>query len=280
MSGTPDPLEKQPLPPWRMRLHEVIFEAETLRGKAFDLALLVTILLSVVVVMLESVEEYREKWGTLLLTIEWIFTILFTVEYALRLICVVRPWRYATSFFGIVDLLAIIPTYLSIVVAGSQALIVVRTLRLVRVFRVLELSTYAAETQALYRALRRTQAKITVFLLCVLSMVMIVGSAMYLIENQEPDTQFTSIPRSVYWAIVTMTTVGYGDIAPQTALGQAVAALAMIIGYSVIIVPMGIFSVEVVAARQEKVLTRSCPSCALEGHDVDAFYCKRCGARI
>mgnify|MGYP002622992705 CR=1 FL=1 len=267
--------------PLQQRLHEIIFEAETPAGKAFDLALLVAIVVSVVVVMLESVAEYREQWGRTLWAIEVGLTALFTVEFILRLYCIQRPGKYFTSFFGQVDFWSIVPTYLTLFGVGTQALVVIRTLRLIRVFRVLELSNYAREATALAKALKQTKAKIIVFLVFVLTMVLIIGSVMYLIEKDQPNTAFTSIPRSVYWAIVTMTTVGYGDISPQTPIGQTVAAAAMILGYSVIIVPMGIFSAEVVAARgQPKVLTRNCPGCSHEGHDIDAVFCKRCGFRL
>ena len=265
---------------WRQRMHEVIFGAETPAGKAFDVVLLVAIVLSVVAVMLDSVAEINARWGRWLLAVEWFFTVLFTVEYVARLACVGRPWKYAVSFFGIVDLLAIVPTYLSIFFAGSQALLVIRTLRLVRVFRVLHFTWHYREAQALVRALRATRARITVFLVVVVSLVVILGSAMYLLESRAPNSGFTSIPRSVYWAIVTMTTVGYGDIAPQTILGQTLAAVVMILGYCIIIVPIGVFSVEIVAARQREADGRTCPDCGGEGHDPDAVHCKHCGARM
>jgi voltage-gated potassium channel len=266
------------LRPWQHRLHEVIFEADTTAGKVFDVALLATIVLSVLVVMLDSVEGIRKVWGGWFLAAEWLFTILFTIEYVLRLVCVGRPWRYALSFFGLVDLLAILPTYLSIFFTGAQSMLVIRTLRLLRAFRVLKLPRYLAEARGLMAALRATRQKITVFLVTVLCVVLIVGSAMYLIEG--PENGFTSIPISVYWAVVTMTTVGYGDIAPQTVLGQALAAVVMILGYSLIIVPTGVFSVEVIAARQREISTQACPSCSAEGHDSDAVYCKYCGAKL
>ena len=267
--------------PLQAKLHEIIFEAETPAGKAFDIALLLAILASVVVVMLESVDEIRAEWGDVLWAIEVGLTIAFTIEFALRCYCVQHPTSYIRSFFGQVDFWSLVPTYLTFFGFGSQALVVIRTLRLIRVFRVLELASYADEATMFVQALKRTQAKIIVFLVFVMTMVLIIGSTMYLIERNVEGTAFTSIPRSVYWAIVTMTTVGYGDIAPQTMLGQAVAAIAMILGYSIIIVPMGIFSVEVVAQRSDrKVLTRNCPACAHEGHDVDAIYCKRCAAPL
>ena len=263
--------------PWRHRLHTIIFEADTPAGKAFDVALLIAIVLSVLTVMLESVQAIGQTWGPYLLAAEWTFTILFTIEYVLRLMSVTRPSRYAISFFGIVDLLAIVPTYLSVVLPGSQALIVIRTLRLVRVFRVLKLTHFLSEADALVSALRRTRARIAVFLVFILATMVIMGSLMYLLEGGGGgNDEFTSIPRGVYWAIVTMTTVGYGDLTPQTTLGQAVAALAMILGYAIIIVPIGIFSVEL-AGQNRPISTQACPACSREGHDVDAKHCKFCG---
>ena len=267
--------------PLRVKLHQIIFGADTPAGKAFDIVLLLAILASVLVVMLESIDEIRAEWGGVLWAIEVGLTIAFTIEFCLRCYSVQHPMSYVRSFFGQVDFWSLGPTYLTFLGFGSHALVVIRTLRLIRVFRVLELANYADEATMFVEALKRTQAKIIVFLVFVMTMVLIIGSTMYLIERNVEGTAFTSIPRSVYWAIVTMTTVGYGDIAPQTMLGQTVAAVAMILGYSVIIVPMGIFSVEVVAQRSDrKVLTKNCPSCAHEGHDVDAIYCKRCGAQL
>ena len=266
------------LTPWQRRLHEVIFEADTAAGRAFDVALLWAIVLSVSAVMLESIESVRDAYGPWLLGVEWLLTIAFTVEYVVRLACVGRPLRYAVSFFGVIDLLSIVPTYLSLIFAGTQSLAVIRALRLLRVFRVLKLAHYTTEAQFLLQALRTTRRKIVVFLLGMLTIVLIMGSLMYLIEG--PANGFTSIPMGVYWAIVTVTTVGYGDVAPKTELGQAVAALVMIIGYSIIIVPTGIFSAEIVAARLREVSTQACPACSLQGHDVDAVHCKYCGAKL
>ena len=259
-------------------MHDVIFEADTRLGRGFDIALLALIIVSVIVVMLDSDVGIRQRWGRLLLVSEWAITIVFTLEYLLRLWCVRRPWRYALSFFGIVDLLSIIPTYLSIVVDGSQTLLVIRTLRLIRAFRIFKLSRYVAESQALWHALRATSAKITVFVLLVMTFVLILGSIMYLIEG--PERGFTNIPVSVYWAIVTMTTVGYGDMLPATSWGRLVASVAMILGYSIIIVPTGIFSVEIIMAQKQHVTTQVCPNCMAEGHDVDALYCKFCGGSL
>ncbi len=279
MPREPASAELEPvLSPWQQRLHEVIFEADTPLGKVFDVGLIALILGSVLVVMLESVSEYREAWGTLFIVAEWLFTIVFTIEYVLRLICVARPLRYATSFFGVVDLLSILPTYLSFFIVGSRSLVVIRTLRLVRVFRVFKLAHHLREAQALAQVLKATRTKITVFLVVVFSIVVIMGSLMYLVEGGRENTGFTSIPRSVYWAIVTMTTVGYGDISPETEFGQFLAAIAMVVGYSIIVVPTGIFSAEF--ARKKFISTQVCPSCMLEDHDHDAVFCKACGSKL
>lgn len=264
---------------WRKALHEVIFEADTPAGKWFDFILIFSILCSVAVVMLESVASVRLEHGGLLRAAEWSFTILFSIEYILRIVSVGRPVRYMTSFFGVVDLIAIVPTYLSGILPGSQYFIVIRVLRVLRIFRVLKLVQYVAEARILMEALRASRRKITVFLFTVLTLVVIFGSLMYIIEDQ--NNGFTSIPRSIYWAIVTLTTVGYGDISPQTALGQALAAVIMILGYSIIAVPTGIVSFEIARAAAERpVSTQACPECSAEGHDADARYCKRCGARL
>jgi voltage-gated potassium channel len=263
---------------WRQVLHEVIYEADTPSGKAFDVALILCILLSVLAVMLESVREIRLVYGSFLSKIEWFFTILFTIEYVLRLISVGRPLKYASSFFGIVDLLAILPTYLSLLLPGTHYLLVIRALRILRVFRVLKLVPYVRESAMLMQALRASRQKITVFLYAILTLVIIIGAVMYMVEGEENG--FTSIPRSVYWAIVTLTTVGYGDIAPHTAFGQALAAVVMIMGYSIIAVPTGIVTAELTQARSKAVSTQACPQCSAEGHDADALFCKRCGAKL
>lgn len=263
---------------FRQRLHEVVFEAETPGGKFFDVVLLIAICLSVSAVCLESVRSIRESHGAALRAAEWIFTVLFSIEYVLRLIAVRRPLRYARSFYGIVDLLAVLPTYLSLFVAGTQSLLVIRALRLLRAFRVLKLTEYVGEARMLNAALAKSVRKIIVFLGAVLTVVLIAGSLMYLIEGEQNG--FTSIPRSVYWAIVTMTTVGYGDIAPQTVVGQALASLLMIMGYGIIAVPTGIVSVEMAQAARDAVNTESCPSCGAEGHADDAKFCKYCGAGL
>jgi voltage-gated potassium channel len=269
-----------PLAPWRQRLHEIIFEADTRAGKAFDLLLLLLILISVVAVMLESVEHIGARYTPQLLTIEWVITILFTAEYALRLLCVRRPLRYARSFFGIIDLLAILPTYLALLIPGAQSLMVIRLLRLLRIFRILKLARYVSEGQILVHALRAARPKIVVFLIFVASMVSTMGALMYLIEG--PQRGFTSIPQSVYWAVVTLTTVGYGDIIPSTPVGKAIASFIMITGYAVIAVPTGIVTTEIAIASRHPlgVSTQACPSCSAEGHNIDAKFCRRCGAEL
>ena len=237
------------------------------------------IVASIVAVMLESVAEVRRAYGLELRVAEWAFTLLFTAEYALRLACATRPWAYARSFFGVIDLLAIAPTYLSLLVPGSQSLIVIRGLRLLRIFRVLKLGRFLGEASLLTTAMRESRHKIAVFLGTILILVTILGSAMYLIEDEASG--FTSIPISVYWAIVTLTTVGYGDIAPQTALGKALASAIMILGYSIIAVPTGIVTAEIVdAAARRPGTTRMCPGCASEGHLMDARFCRDCGAEL
>ncbi|MDU9047880.1 MAG: ion transporter [Candidatus Electrothrix sp. Rat3] len=271
--------EKRPShAPWRGRLHEVIFEADTPVGKGFDVVLIGGILISVVTVMLDSIDLFRSQHGILLYRIEWFFTLLFTGEYILRLLCVGRPLKYAISFYGVIDLLAIIPTYVSLFLPGTQYLLVIRILRILRIFRVLKLATYLGEANLLAKALQASRRKIFVFLFTVFTLVVIFGSLMYVIEGGENG--FTSIPRSIYWAIVTMTTVGYGDISPQTIVGQAFSSIVMILGYGIIAVPTGIVTVEMSQAFSRKVSTQTCLQCSAEGHDTDARYCKFCGAEL
>jgi len=264
--------------PKRTKLHEIIFEADTRAGKVFDVVLLVLILASVVAVVLESVAPIRQQYGVALRAFEWLVTILFTIEYFLRLYSVERPVRYAVSFFGVVDLLAILPTYLSLVFAGAQSLLVIRAIRLLRIFRVLKLVQFVGEARQLRAALRASARKIIVFLGAVMTVVLIVGALIYLIEGEESG--FTSIPQAMYWAIVTMTTVGYGDIAPQTLLGKVLASAIMILGYGIIAVPTGIVSVEMSTAMRRPLSTQVCPSCASEEHEKGAKFCKDCGARL
>ncbi len=263
---------------WQSRLHEIIFEADTLAGKIFDIWLIITIILSVITVMLDSVKQINLVHGQLLTKLEWVFTIIFTVEYILRLISVGRPLRYATSFFGIIDLLAFLPTYFSVLFPGSQYFLVIRIIRLLRIFRILKLVQYLRESRMLVKALRASGRKVTVFLFTVLILVVIFGSLMYVIEGGENG--FTSIPMSIYWAIVTLTTVGYGDISPQTSMGQALASIIMILGYSIIAIPTGIVTVELAQTYKACVSTQVCPQCSAEGHDDDAAYCNHCGARL
>jgi voltage-gated potassium channel len=265
---------------WRLKLYVVIFEAGTRAGKAFDVGLILVIVASVAAVMLESIESVRAEMGSYLAVAEWIFTVLFTIEYLLRLSCVGRPGRYAASFFGIVDLLAVIPTYVSLLLPGAQFLLVIRLLRILRLFRVLKLAHYISEADVLMAAMRASRRKITIFVVAVLTLVVILGSLMYLVEGGVNG--FTSIPRAVYWAIVTLTTVGYGDIAPQTPWGQALAAIVMITGYAIIAVPTGIVTSEITRLSHEmsERMPRRCPECERGGHDENATYCNHCGTAL
>lgn len=279
-------MSKQPLSKQeaiRHRIHEIIFEADTPAGKAFDVGLLIAIIFSVLVVMLESVPQYGQTYAGVFNVLEWGITVLFTLEYALRIYSIRRPWKYIFSFYGLVDLLSILPTYLSLFIPASQYLITIRALRLLRVFRILKLTQYLTESAMLMEALRASRRKIIIFLGTVITIVCIIGTSMYLIESG-PDSKFDSIPKSMYWAIVTITTVGYGDIAPTTALGQFLSAVLMIIGYAILAVPTGIVSVEManVDARMRKkaFTTTSCHHCSAEGHDADALYCKYCGEKL
>jgi len=262
---------------WRARAHEIVFESDTPAGKAFDVALIACIVLSIVVVMLESVREIREAHGTLLRAAEWVLTILFTIEYALRLATVRNPGRYARSFFGLVDLFSILPTYLSALVPGAQALLAIRTLRILRVFRVFKLANYVNESEDLMRALHASRRKIAVFLFTVFTLVVIFGSLMYLVEG--PERGFTSIPRGLYWAVVTMTTVGYGDIVPQTGVGQTIAAFIMVLGYGIIAVPTGIVTAQMTAGNRP-VSGQACPGCGGGGHRHDAIFCRFCATKL
>lgn len=259
--------------PLRARLHEIIFEADTPAGKTFDLLLQLSILTSVLVVMLDSVASLRQQYGEYFTLAEWVFTLLFTLEYTLRLYCIGQPLKYARSFFGIVDLLSVLPTYAALFLPGGQYLLSIRILRLLRIFRILKMVKFVGEADVLLRSLRSSGRKIIVFLLAILTLVVIFGSVMYLVEGEENG--FTSIPRSIYWAVVTMTTVGYGDISPRTDLGQAIAAFIMVLGYGIIAIPTGIVTAEL--AFKKQVTTQSCPACSAYGHDPDAEFCKYCG---
>lgn len=263
---------------WRNALHQIIFEADTLAGKAFDIILIAFILMSVAVVMMDSVVRLNTRWGTFFYAAEWFFTILFSLEYLARLICVNKPLKYASSFLGVVDLMAILPTYISLFIPGSRYLMVIRVLRVLRIFRVLKLGYYLGEAGVLIQALYASRRRITVFLFSVVVLVIIFGSLMYLIEGAENG--FTSIPRSIYWAVVTMTTVGYGDISPATDGGQTLASLIMILGYGIIAVPTGIVTVELGRVGGQPLSTQVCPACMAEDHDTDAVFCKLCSTRL
>ncbi len=278
MSATP-PDQDKPLAGWRLTTYTVIFEADTRAGRLFDQALIVAILLSVAVVTLDSVQHIRERWGFALTALEWAFTLGFTAEYVLRLMCVRHPLKYATSFFGIIDLLSILPTYLALLVPDAHLFIDVRILRLLRIFRVFKLTSYVDEYTSLGRALVASRRKILVFLSFVLMVVLIMGTLMYVIEG--PAHGFTSIPTAMYWAVTTMTTVGFGDITPKTDLGRFISSLMMLLGWGVLAVPTGIVTAEMTAQRGTvKTTTRTCHDCLTEGHQPEALFCHRCGARL
>ena len=268
----------RPLAGWRLAAYTIVFEADTRAGRLFDLALLWLIVASVAVVMLDSVAVIRADWGALFTRLEWGFTALFTLEYALRLVCVRRPARYALSPFGLIDLLAIVPTYLALLVPGLHALIDVRVLRLLRIFRILKLTAYVAEYGALGRALLASRRKVAVFLSFVLLVALVMGTLMYVVEG--PENGFTSVPMSVYWAITTLTTVGFGDITPKTDLGRLIASVMMLLGWGTLAVPTGIVSAEFTAQRfsQAPPTTRTCQACLSEGHLPQARFCRDCGA--
>lgn len=270
--------EHRSLRPWQQSIHTLIFEAETKSGRLFDIMLLWTILFSIVAVLLESVESIRSEYGTEIRIVEWGFTFIFTLEYVLRIVSVARPKAFIFSFWGIVDLLAILPSYLSFFISGSHFLLIIRCLRLLRIFRVFRLSRYLGEARILKQAVTLSAPKITVFLGVIVTVVLIMGTLMYVIEG--PENGYTSIPRSIYWAIVTLTTVGYGDIAPQTVIGQSLASLLMIMGYAIIAVPTGIVTAELTMAQKIHENTESCPSCMHTGHDRDAKFCRICGGHL
>ena len=263
---------------WRHRWYRWIFHHEAKDERNFDLLLIVAILASIAIVMLDSVASIKVRWHEALFAAEWVFTILFTVEYGLRLWSVKRPLRYATSFFGVIDLLAILPTYLSLLVLGGNYLIVIRVLRLLRVFRILKLVQYSSEAGVLITSLLRSRYKIFVFICALLTVVIIFGSLMYVIEG--PKHGFTSIPTGMYWAIVTMATVGFGDIAPATPLGRLITSVLILIGYSVIAVPTGIFTAELANTLRPPRRKADCAQCGLPDHEVDAGHCRRCGATL
>ena len=261
------------------KLHEVIFEADTQAGKRFDIILLIFIVASVLVVMLETIEEIDARFHHLFIVLEWVFTVVFTIEYILRLYAVKRPIKYATSFYGMIDLLAILPTYVDVLFSGSRYLLAIRALRLLRIFRIFKLAKFLKESSIIMMSLRASRPKITVFLVFIFLVVIVTGSIMYFVEGGR-GSGFTSIPKSIYWAIVTLTTVGYGDIHPVTNLGQLIAAVLMISGYAVLAVPTGIISAEVVHRKiygKQEISTQVCRYCSEEGHDLDASHCKFCG---
>jgi voltage-gated potassium channel len=260
---------------WQHRLHSIIYEADTKEGKLFDVLLLITILLSVIFVALESVTSIDAKYHDFLFTAEWIVTILFTIEYVLRIICVQRPWSYIFSFYGVIDLISTLPMYLTLLFIGTQSLVALKALRLLRVFRILKLTPYIGESNTLLKALRSSRTKIAVFIFGVLVLCIIFGTLMYLIETKESG--FTSIPRSIYWCIVTLTTVGYGDIAPQSPLGQFLASLIMILGYGIIAVPTGIVTAEMSKKSKVDTNTQACPFCMTSQHKENSIYCHQCG---
>jgi voltage-gated potassium channel len=271
----------RPLTGWRLRIYTIVFEADSRAGRLFDLGLLWLIVSSVTVVMLDSVASMHQRWGGWFTALEWGFTALFTLEYGLRLVCVRYPLRYARSPFGVIDLLAIVPTYLALLAPGLHALIDVRVLRLLRIFRILKLTAYVAEYGALGRALAASRRKVAVFLSVVLLVVLVMGTLMYVVEG--PENGFSSVPISVYWAITTLTTVGFGDITPQTDLGRLIASMMMLLGWGTLAVPTGIVSAEFTAQRlghTEPPTTRTCHACLSEGHLPHSRFCRDCGAPL
>ncbi len=279
--------ENKKLSPWKHKLHEIIYEADTPMGKLFDIILFILIIFSVILIMLESVKSIDARYHVILLTLEWIITILFTIEYIARIICIKKPKRYIFSFYGIIDFLSTIPLYLSYIFAGSQVLLAVRAFRLLRVFRILKLVRFLGEASHLKNALKASRAKITVFLFAILIASVMLGTLMYIVEGDEAG--FTSIPTSIYWTIVTLTTVGYGDIAPITPQGQLIATIIMLLGYGIIAVPTGIVTSEFSKQSKNKstkdsdethvhVNTQVCPNCSKEGHRDDATHCFNCGS--
>jgi len=264
---------------WRVKLHEIIYGTRTPAGKLFDIILLIAILASIILVMLESVKSFDARYHRFLNISEWIITILFSIEYIARIISVKKPSKYIFSFYGIIDLLSTIPKYISLIFAGSHALVALRALRLLRMFRILKLARYLGASNSLVTALKASKAKIAVFLFAVLILSIILGTIMYMVEGDESG--FTSIPTSVYWTIVTLTTVGYGDIAPQTPLGQLIATLIMIIGYGIIAVPTGIVSAEFATSKKNEFDEgRSCESCGSDILRDDADFCRKCGHKL
>ena len=262
----------------RQKLYNIIFEADTPAGKTFDVTLLGIIILSIIIVILESVESINQVYGSTFKIIEWFITIIFTLEYILRIWIVNRPQKYIFSFYGIIDFLAFLPAYLAIFISGAHTFIIIRALRLLRIFRIFKLNRYSQENFVIIEALIASRRKISVFLYTIFTLTILIGTLMYLIEGSENG--FTSIPRSIYWTIVTLTTVGYGDIAPHTTIGQAIAAIVMILGYSIIAVPTGIVSAEISSQKIKMRNTQVCPDCLKEGHETNATFCKYCGTKL
>jgi len=263
---------------WRDRLYVIVFQADTPAGRRFDKALLLLILTSLLVVIIDSVESVHRQYADLFAWIEWGITVVFAIEYLLRLYCSPRPLRYAFSFYGLIDLLAIVPGILAIYYSDAQYLMIVRVVRMLRIFRVLKLSHYLKQANYLLSALRGSRQKIIVFLVSVSTLVTVFGTLMYVIEG--PEHGFKDIPTGIYWAIVTLTTVGFGDIVPKTGLGQVLSSMVMITGYSIIAVPTGIFTAELANAMRGERLQRECPSCAKVSHEQDAAFCARCGSAL
>ncbi|MEY3446361.1 MAG: hypothetical protein RIR45_1116 [Pseudomonadota bacterium] len=279
MARSNDDTLGKPLTGWRLKAYTIIFEADTRAGRLFDQWLIAVILASVLLVVLSSVDSIGAKYTVLFTGLEWLFTIAFTLEYIARLVCVRHPLRYALSFYGVIDLLALLPTYIAMLVPEVHALIDVRVLRLLRVFRVFKLTAYVTEYQSLGRALKGSRRKIMVFLSAVMMIVLVMGTVMYVVEG--PANGFTSVPTSVYWAITTMTTVGFGDITPKTDLGRFVASLMMLLGWGTLAVPTGIVTAEMTLRRaDEPTTTRTCHECLTEGHLPEANYCMHCGAKL
>jgi len=260
----------------RTRLFHIIFESDTPGAKAFDIALIVAILLSVAVIMLGSIETYAERYGDLFFYLEWVFTLLFSIELILRIYCLEKPTLYLRSFYGIVDLIAVLPPWLVLLVPGAHGLVIVRLLRVLRIFRILRLMEFVGEARLLMDALKRSMRQILLFFSAILMVITLFAALMYTIESSEAG--FTSIPMSMYWAIVSMTTVGYGDIVPATALGKSITVVLMLLGYSIIAVPTGVFSAQVIRSiREERYSEEACPGCGHERHEKRARYCLRCG---
>lgn len=265
---------------WKVRLHEIIYEADTPEGKLFDVILLVVIIVSILLVMLESVASIDKEYHKIINICEWVVTVLFTIEYIARILTVKKPLHYITSFYGIIDLLSTIPKYISLFFAGTHALVAIRALRLLRVFRILKLARYLGASNNLLKAIKASRVKISVFLFAVIIISIILGAIMYIVEGEEHG--FTNIPKSVYWCIVTLTTVGYGDIAPQTPIGQFIASIVMILGYGIIAVPTGIVTAEIakVSEKAPPTNTMSCVNCSAEGHAEKAEFCYKCGHKL